>query len=155
MHYSLICYFSLNKQWIGLSANNSVAASDFIDCFFLRFHFSLAFFGLACTFDGFVGYVWVNCTSILTTTQWWKSLRAESHDITHLSRHLSAAFDGSDYLEVQSYKAVDLKSCLNSKPSPNTEVIEQEQVIEMLDKPIMVNHGQIMLSRVSETHKTV
>ena len=63
-----------------------MAASDFIDYFFLRFRLSLAFFGLACPFDGFVGYAWVNCTTILITTHWWKSLTAEPHDITHPSR---------------------------------------------------------------------
>ena len=31
--------------------------------------------------------------------------------------------------------------------SPDTEVMEQEQVIEMLDKLIMLNRGQIMLSK--------
>ena len=30
---------------------------------------------------------------------------------------------------------------------PDTEVIEQEQVIKMLDKLLMFNHGQIMLSK--------
>ena len=63
-----------------------MTASDFIDYFFLRFRPSLAFFGLACAFDGFVGYVWVNCTTILITTHWWKSLRADPHDITHPSK---------------------------------------------------------------------
>ena len=44
------------------------------------------------------------------------------------------------------YKAVNMKSSLKIKAfSPDTEVIEQEQVIEMLNKPIMLNRGQIML----------
>ena len=37
-----------------------------------------------------------------------------------------------------------MKFSLNFKTfSPDTEVIEQEQVIDMLDKPIMLNHCQI------------
>ena len=50
--------------------------------------------------------------------------------------------------EVQFYKAVNTKSSLKIQAfSPDTEVIEQEQVIEMLDKLIMLNRGQIMLSK--------
>ena len=41
--------------------------------------------------------------------------------------------------EVQFYKAVNMKSSLKFKAiSPDTKVTEQEQVIEMLDKPIML-----------------
>ena len=38
--------------------------------------------------------------------------------------------------------------------SPVTEVIEWEQVIkiDVTDKPIMLNHGQIMLSKVPDTN---
>ena len=57
--------------------------------------------------------------------------------------------NGSDYL-VQFYKAVDTKAF-----SPDTEVIEQEQVTETLNKPIMLNCGQIMLPKVPESHKIV
>ena len=63
--------------------------------------------------------------------------------------------NGSDYL-VQFYKAVDTKSSLKFKAfSPDTEVIEQEQVTETLNKPIMLNCGQIMLPKVPESHKIV
>ena len=31
-------------------------------------------------------------------------------------------------------------------------MIEQELVIQMLGKPIILNHGQIMLSKVPESH---
>ena len=49
-----------------------------------------------------------------------------------------------------------MKSALQFKAfSPNIEVIEWEKVIEMLDKPIMLNQGQIMLSNVPESHNTV
>ena len=49
--------------------------------------------------------------------------------------------------EIQFYKAINMK-CLKIKAfSPDTEVIIKEQVIEMLDKLIMLNHGQIMLSK--------
>ena len=41
------------------------AATDSINGFFLRFLLSWAFWGVACAFDGFVGHVWVNCTTIL------------------------------------------------------------------------------------------
>ena len=57
---------------------------------------------------------------------------------------------------VQFYKAVNMKSSLKFKAfSPDSGVIEQEQVIEMLDKPIMLNPGQIMLSKDPESHNTV
>ena len=47
--------------------------------------------------------------------------------------------------EVHFYKAVNMKSSLKIKAfSPDTEFIEQKQVI---DKPIMINHSQIMLSK--------
>ena len=44
----------------------------------------------------------------------------------------SVSVDGSDYLEVQFYKVVDTKSLKFKIFSSDTEVIEQEQVIEML-----------------------
>ena len=41
-----------------------------------------------------------------------------------------------------------MKSTLKIKAfSRDTEVIEQEQVIEMLYKPIILNCGQVMLSK--------
>ena len=44
--------------------------------------------------------------------------------------------------EAQFYKAVNTKSSLKIQAfSPDTEVIGQEQVIEMLDKIIMLNPG--------------
>ena len=49
--------------------------------------------------------------------------------------------------EVQFYKVVNVKSLKNKAFSPDTEVIKQEKVIEMLDKLIMLNCGQIMLSK--------
>ena len=59
-------------------------------------------------------------------------------------------------LGIQFYKAVDTKSSLKFKTfPPDTEVNEQEQVIEMLDKPIMLNQHQIMLSKVQEAHHVV
>ena len=68
----------------------------------------------------------------------------------------SVAAHGSDYLEVQFYKAVDTKSSLKFKAfSPDTEVIKQKHVIEMLDKPIMLNCCQIMLLKVLESHNIV
>ena len=57
----------------------------------------------------------------------------------------SVAANGSDYLEVQFYIVVGTKSLKFKAFSPDTEVIEREQFIEMLDKPIMLNCGQIML----------
>ena len=58
--------------------------------------------------------------------------------------------------KVQFYKTVGAKSSLKFEVfSPDTEVIEQEQVIEMLDKPITLNKGQIMLSKVPESHNIV
>ena len=51
-------------------------------------------------------------------------------------------------LEVQFYKAVNMKSSLKFKAfSAETEVIEQQQVTELLDKPITLTRGQIMLSK--------
>ena len=51
-------------------------------------------------------------------------------------------------LEVQFYKAVNMKSSLKFKAfSAETEVMEQQQVTEMLDKPITLTRGQIMLSK--------
>ena len=44
----------------------------------------------------------------------------------------SVSVDGSDYLEFQFYKVVDTKSLKFKIFSSDTEVIEQEQVIEML-----------------------
>ena len=56
----------------------------------------------------------------------------------------------------QFYRVVDTNSSLKFKAfSPDTEVTEQEYVIEILDKPIQVNQGQIMLSKVPESHKIV
>ena len=41
-----------------------------------------------------------------------------------------------------------MKSSLKTKDfAPDTEVIEQEQVTDVLDKPILLNFGQIMLSK--------
>ena len=49
-----------------------------------------------------------------------------------------------------------MKSSLKFKTfSPNTDVMEQELVIEMLDKPAMLNQGQIMPSEVPESHNIV
>ena len=56
--------------------------------------------------------------------------------------------------EVQFYRAVSTKSSLKIKAfSP--EIIKREQVIKMLDKPIILNRGQIMLSKVPESYKIV
>ena len=55
--------------------------------------------------------------------------------------------DDDDFLKAQFYKAVDTKSSNFKALSPDTEVIEQEQVIETLRKPSMHHHGQIMLSK--------
>lgn len=64
------------------------------------------------------------------------------------SRHVCQLRSG-----VQFYKAVDGKSSLKFKHfSPDTEVTEQDQVIEIFDKPIMLKCGQTMLSKVSESH---
>ena len=58
--------------------------------------------------------------------------------------------------EVQLYQAVDTKSYLKLKAfSPDTEVIEWEQVTEMLNKPIMLNFGQIILSKVPASRNIV
>ena len=58
--------------------------------------------------------------------------------------------------KVQSYRAVDMKSSLQFKAfSPDTEVIEWEYLTEMIDKPIMLNQGQIMISKVPECHNLV
>ena len=74
----------------------------------------------------------------------------------YIGQAKSIAGDGSDYLEDQFYKAVNTKSSLKFKAfSSDTEVIESEQVIEMLNKPIMLNRGQIMLSKVPESHNIV
>ena len=55
--------------------------------------------------------------------------------------------------EIQFYKVVDTKSSLKLKVfALDTEVLEREQVIEMLDKPIMLNRGQITLPKVLESH---
>ena len=57
--------------------------------------------------------------------------------------------------EVQLYEAVNTKFSLKIQAfSPDTEVIEQEKVIEMLDKPIMFNHGQIIKLSKSENFIT-
>ena len=56
-------------------------------------------------------------------------------------------------LFVQFYKPADMKSLLKFTAfSPDTEVIEQEQVIKTLDKPILLNRGQIMLSKIPKSH---
>ena len=57
-------------------------------------------------------------------------------------------------LELRS-SAVDTKSLKFKAFSPDTEVIEQELVIEILDKPVILNQGQIMLSKVPESHNMV
>ena len=58
--------------------------------------------------------------------------------------------------EVHFHKAVNMKSLSKFKDfSPDTEVTKQEQVIEKLDKPIMLILGQIMLSKDPETHNIV
>ena len=58
--------------------------------------------------------------------------------------------------DVQFHKAFDTKSYLKFKAfSHDTEVIEQEQVIEMLSKPVMLNHDQTMLSKVPESRNIV
>ena len=47
--------------------------------------------------------------------------------------------------------AVDMKFFKKFKAfSLDTKVIQQEQVIEMLYKPFMLNHSQIMLQKVPE-----
>ena len=49
-----------------------------------------------------------------------------------------------------------MKSSLQFKAfSPDTEVIEWEYVIVMLDKQIMLNQDQIMLSKVPESNNIV
>ena len=55
-------------------------------------------------------------------------------------------------LEVQFYEAVNRKSWKFKAHSIDTSVIEWEQVIEMLYKPVMLNRGQIMLP---ESHNIV
>ena len=54
--------------------------------------------------------------------------------------------------EIQFHDTVDRKSLKFKVFSPDTEITEREQVIAMLDKPIMLNHGQVMLSKVPELH---
>ena len=50
--------------------------------------------------------------------------------------------------KVQIYKAVDTKCSLIFKAfSSDTEATEQEEVIEMLNKSILLYYGQIMLSK--------
>ena len=57
------------------------------------------------------------------------------------------------WTKVQFYRAVGTKSSLQFKAfSPDTEVIGRELVIEILDKPIILDQGQIMLSKVPESH---
>ena len=49
-----------------------------------------------------------------------------------------------------------MKSSLQFKAiSPDTEVIEWEKIVEILDKPIMLNQAQIVHSKVPKSHKIV
>ena len=83
MHYLLIFHFSLNKWRTGLSTDNSIAATDSINSFFLAVSPFLGFMGVAFAFNGFVGHMWVNCITILTNNAMIEEPWAEPYDITH------------------------------------------------------------------------
>ena len=58
--------------------------------------------------------------------------------------------------EVKFYKAINTESSLKFKAfSSDTDVIEQELVIEMLNKLVMPNQGHITLSKVPESYSIV
>ena len=81
--------FYLNKWRTRLFADNSIAASNFINGFFLRFLIVLVFLGLLAHFLGFLDACgWI--VHYLQTTQWWKSPRAESHITPRMSTRVTS-----------------------------------------------------------------
>lgn len=58
--------------------------------------------------------------------------------------------------EVQVYKTVDTKSTLKFKSlNSSVKIVEREQIIEILDKPKMLNGKQIMLIKIPNSEEIV
>ena len=82
-HTQHLLIFYLSNWRTRLFADNSSAASDFINGFFLRFLLALTFWGLLAHFLGSLDtWGWI-VQQYLQTTQWWKSPRAEPYNTTH------------------------------------------------------------------------
>ena len=94
-------YFILNSWRTRLFTDNSIAAPDFTNGFFLRFFLSLAFWGLlAHSLGSLDAWGWV-VQQYLQTMQWWNSLRAESYNIKHEheNEHIKRVHKKSTYKE--------------------------------------------------------
>ena len=59
-------------------------------------------------------------------------------------------------LEIQFCKTVDTKSPLKFKPlNPSVKIVECEQIIEILDKPAMLNRKHIMLIKIPNSEDII